>query len=80
MNRRAKEIDSDQSDVGAVELRDGEQGWRHHWRHGMIGAVQFCADGSRPAVVKMQVGLADAFNVKVEVGQQLSLERDTALS
>lgn len=45
------------------KLRRGELGWRHHWRHGMIGAVQYWAGGSRDNVVRMLVGLAEEFKV-----------------
>eukprot|EP00966_Prymnesium_polylepis_P028920 670716-Prymnesium_polylepis.1 len=58
------------------QMTDGPGGWRHHWRHGMVGAVQYWAGGSRPNVVKMLVGLADYFGVKDEVGQQLDPQRD----
>eukprot|EP00966_Prymnesium_polylepis_P270578 6250855-Prymnesium_polylepis.1 len=58
-------------------MSDGADGWRHHWRHGMIGGVQYWADGSRANAIKMLVGLADEFGVKDEVGQQLDPQRDS---
>eukprot|EP00966_Prymnesium_polylepis_P239212 5532253-Prymnesium_polylepis.1 len=58
-------------------MKDGSLGWRHHWRHGMVGAVRYWADGSRANVVKMLVGLADYFGVKDDVGQQLDPQRDS---
>ena len=73
MRRRAIEIDDDADAV----LQDGTVGWRHHWRHGLIGCIRYWAGGSRANVAKMLVGLADYFGVKDEVGQQLDPQRDS---
>eukprot|EP00966_Prymnesium_polylepis_P333121 7388590-Prymnesium_polylepis.1 len=59
------------------QMTDGPSGWRHHWRHGMVGAVRYWAGGSRANVVKMLVGLAGDFGVKDDVGQQLDPQRDS---
>ncbi|KAL1521895.1 hypothetical protein AB1Y20_021546 [Prymnesium parvum] len=59
-------------------LQDGRDGWRHHWRHGLVGAINYWAGGSRENVVKMLVTLArDQFGVGEEMADALHLERDT---
>lgn len=44
MRRRAVKIDEK---AEAFRMRDGEDGWRYHWRHGIVGALQFWACGRR---------------------------------
>ena len=74
MNRRAIKI-QDPSSEEVPAMRDGIDGWRQHWRHGLVGAVQFWAHGHRANVVKMLVGLATDFGVANDVGEQLDPER-----
>jgi len=76
MNRRAIKIGAATSSSSS-EMTDGAFGWRHHWRHGMVGAVQYWAAGSKANVVLMLVGLADYFGVKDDVGQQLDPQRQS---
>ena len=79
MNRRAMQID--QAATERVEgMTDGVVGWRHHWRHGLVGSVQYWAAGCRANVVKILVGLADYFGVKDEVGQQLDPQRESVIA
>lgn len=73
MRRRAVLIEEGKEAV----MRDGHDGWRHHWRHGMIGAVQYWAAGCRANVVAMLVGLASVFGVGSDVAKHFSPDRDT---
>lgn len=58
-------------------LHDGKDGWRYHWRHGLVGAVNYWAAGSRDNVVKMLVALAkDEFGVSQEVADKLRPDRE----
>lgn len=64
-------------------MTDGKDGWRHHWRHGMVGAVNYWAAGCRANVVKMLVVLArHEFSVGHEVAEELSrgLDMNSALA
>ena len=69
----AKRAESIQADVEEVELPKGDEtrGWRKHWRHGMWGAVQYWACGSRANVIKMLVDLAKDFGVAPDVAEEL---------
>jgi hypothetical protein len=58
-------------------LQDGAVGWQQHWRHGLVGGIQFWAVGCRANVVKMLVGLAKYFGVADEVAQELDPQRDS---
>lgn len=68
MRRRAVPICETVTDF---RMRDGDDGWRYHWHHGMVGALQYWACGNRANIVKMLVEMADEFGVKAEVANQL---------
>ena len=78
MNRRAKEVIDDVPSEGVGGMSDGAVGWRYHWRHGMVGSVQYWADGQCENVTKMLVGLAKEFRVTDQVAKQLDPERDSS--
>ena len=74
MTRRAMEIELDSMEE-VPAMRDGLLGWRYHWRHGLVGAVNYWAHRHRANVIKMLVGLANEFGVADAVGEQLDPER-----
>ena len=42
--RESAQETSAQESSQAMVMTDGPMGWRHHWRHGMVGAVQYSGD------------------------------------
>ena len=62
MTRRATHI-KEPSPKEVPAMTDGVVGWRQHWRHGLVGAVQYWAHDHRANVVKMLVVLANEFGV-----------------
>ena len=65
--RRAKKIDGSAS----AKPRKGKHGWRHNSRQGLVGAVQYWADGSRTNVVHMLLGLIQEFGVAEDIRGKL---------
>ena len=57
--------------VQARPLRSGEEGAMHHWRHGLVGAVQSWADGSLDHVVTLILKLVDHFQIADQISQKL---------
>ena len=68
--RRETEIDRSRHDH---ELPRGDEtrGWRHHWRHGIFGALRHWAAGSLGAIIFMLAACARDFDVVDEVGEVL---------
>jgi hypothetical protein len=63
-----RDVPVDRSRMDCSPLRDGEsQGWRHHSRRGMHGALRSWAKGSLGAIVFMLAALTLDFNVVDEV-------------
>jgi hypothetical protein len=56
-------IDRDMRTLELPKRVDGKVGWRHHWQHGIIGALCYWACGSLGAVVFMIAACAQHFNV-----------------
>lgn len=50
-----------------ADKQDGQQGWRCFWRHGLVGALQYWAAGSRENIVRMISLLAVESGVSNEV-------------
>ena len=42
---------------------NGDRGALHHWRHGLIGALQYWAQGSEDFLVKLIIDLIGHFDV-----------------
>ena len=57
--------------VESRPLRSGEAGALHHWRHGLVGAVQAWADGSLDHVASLIMKLVEHFNIADQVGEKL---------
>ena len=68
MWRRAKPICAG---AEAVLPRNGVDGALHHWRRGLVGAVQDWANGSKANVVWLLLRLMEHFDVKEEMNVQL---------
>lgn len=68
MRRRAVQISEKVSDF---RMRDGEDGWRYHWHHGLVGALRYWACGNRSNVIKILKELAAEFGVEDELTQLL---------
>ena len=68
MWRRAKPICAG---AEAVLPRNGVDGALHHWRRGLVGAVQDWANGSKANVVWLLLRLMEHFDVKEEMHVQL---------
>ena len=70
--RRAKPIDNETADV---ELKRGEQGFLHHYRRGLLGAVQSWAQGCKKAVIHIVmavIGDQHGFGIESEVRERLA--------
>ena len=66
-------------DAEQVEMKKGKQeGYMHHPRRGLIGAVQDWARGSKANVVKIVVRLTKWFGVEDEVREKLGVKQSRA--
>ena len=66
-NARAKVVSEDKADELRPVLRGGKLGALEHWRHGLIGAVQSWADGSRENAAKLIGDLVKHFEVQDQI-------------
>jgi len=72
--RRSTQIRVDDEDKSLLRTGDDRQGWRWHWRRGMVGSVQDWANGSRFRVAFMLSELAIYFKVESEVAERLGFK------
>mmetsp|Transcript_16169 Transcript_16169/g.40727 ORF Transcript_16169/g.40727 Transcript_16169/m.40727 type:complete len:875 (-) Transcript_16169:94-2718(-) len=69
--RRCMKIDDTVADQSLPRKGNEKQGWRWHWRRGLVGSVQDWAEGSRFRVAFMLAELAAYFEVEKQVVERL---------
>jgi len=69
--KRSKLIDGSAEAPSVPKPRKGKHGWKHNSRQGLVGAIQYWADGSRANVILMLLGLIDHFGVADDVRAKL---------